>query len=222
MTPAGLSPARVHPTAVVEDAVVLGAGTSVWDNVHIRRGARIGEECIIGDKTHIAYDVRIGNRVKIGAFANICPGVTVEDGVFIAMGVIFTNDLFPRATTPDLRHLLPSEPDERTLATRVGAGASIGANTTVRGGVEIGRWAMVGMAALVTRSVAPFHLVIGAPARPVGAVCRCGELVLRFPAQAPGASADVSAPDVAHAPCPRCGLAYALRGGQIIELAPPE
>ena len=212
-----MNAARIHPTAVIEEDVTVGPGSSVWDHVHIRRGARIGEECIVGDKVHVAYDVRIGHRVKIGAFANICPGVVIEDGVFVAMGVIFTNDLYPRATTPDLRRLLPSAPDERTLSTRVCAGASLGANATIRGGIAIGRWAMVGMGALVTRSVAPFHLVIGAPARAVGWVCRCGELVARFPADRPPAEV----PDVERVACSRCALPYALRRGEVIELAPP-
>ncbi len=56
---------RLHPTAIIEEGVKIGPGTSVWDNVHIRHGAQIGEECIIGEKSYVAYDVKIGNRVKI-------------------------------------------------------------------------------------------------------------------------------------------------------------
>ena len=94
---------RVHPTALVERDVAIGAGTSIWDNVHVRFGAAIGEECIIGEKTYIAYEVKIGNRVKINAFVYVCNAVTIEDGVMISAGTIFTNDRFPRATTPDLK-----------------------------------------------------------------------------------------------------------------------
>ena len=117
----------VHPTAILEPGVVLGAGTSVWDNVHIRRDTVLGDDCIVGEKTHIAYGVRIGHRVKINSFVYICTAVTIEDGAMISAGTIFTNDRFPRATTPDLKQLRPSDPDEHTLPTLVKEGATIGA-----------------------------------------------------------------------------------------------
>ena len=107
----------IHPTAMIEDGVVIGRGTSVWDHVHVRREAVIGEQCIIGEKTYIAGGVSIGNRVKINAFVYICSAVTIEDGVMISAGTTFTNDRFPRATTPDLQALRASEPDEATRPT---------------------------------------------------------------------------------------------------------
>src|SRR5262245_43378785 len=110
---------RIHPTALIEEGVVLGDETAVWDNVHIRHGARLGEQCIVGEKSYIAYDVVIGSRVKINAFVYVCTGVTIEDGVMISAGTIFSNDRFPRATTSDLSALRPSEPDEHTLLTLV-------------------------------------------------------------------------------------------------------
>jgi len=202
----------VHHTAIVEEDVVIGSGTSIWDNVHIRRGTTIGEECIIGDKTHIAYYIRIGSRVKINSFVNICPGVTIEDGVMISSGVTFTNDRYPRATGPDLRHLRPSGPDRNTLATRVCEGATIGANATVGCGITIGRWAMVGMGSVVTRSVPEFHLVTGAPARSIGCVCRCGQLLLHFNA----------GEDSKEAACTACDLRYLIKGDQVTEIALPD
>src|SRR5213078_847421 len=144
--------ARIHPTAIIEEGVQIGAGTSIWDHVHIRRSTRIGEQCIVGEKTYIAYDVRIGNRVKINAFVYVCAAVTIEDGVMISAGTIFTNDRFPRATTPDLKQLRPSEPDEHTLPTLVREGATIGAGSVIGNDLTIGRFAMVGMGSLVTRS----------------------------------------------------------------------
>ncbi|MFN0141459.1 MAG: acyltransferase [Pyrinomonadaceae bacterium] len=171
---------RIHPTAIIEDNVTLGLGTSVWDNVHIRHGASLGDECIVGEKTYIAYDVKIGNRVKINAMVYICAAVTIEDGVMISASTTFTNDRFPRSTTPDLKHLRPSEPDEHTLPTLVREGATIGAGCIIGNDLEIGRWAMVGMGSVVTKSVPDFHLVLGSPARSIGAVCRCGMLFHKF------------------------------------------
>lgn len=202
---------RIHPTANVENDVVLGDGTSVWDSVHIRHGAQLGEECIVGEKSYIAYDVRIGNRVKINSFVYICAEVTVEDGVMISAGTIFTNDRFPRATTSDLKQLRDSDPDETTLSTRVCAGATIGAGSIIGCDLEIGRFAMVGMGSIVTRSVPAFHLVIGQPARSVGCVCRCGQKLLSFLEQA-------SCDDMA---CQVCGLRYSVKDTVVTELTPP-
>lgn len=199
---------RVHPTAIIEDNVSIGAGTSVWDNVHIRHDAQIGEECIIGEKSYIAYGVRLGNRVKINAFVYICAAVTIEDGVMISAGTIFTNDRFPRATTSDLKNLRPSEPDEHTLPTLVREGATIGAGCTIGNDLTIGRFAMVGMGALVTKSVPDFHLALGHPAQSVGAVCRCGQLMMRFQTN--------DAPQLEIA-CPVCGLTYTVNDRVVLE-----
>ena len=206
---------RIHPTAIIEQDVVIGSDTAVWDNVHIRHAARIGEQCIVGEKTYIAYGVQIGNRVKINAFVYICAAVTIEDGVMISAATTFTNDKFPRATTPDLKQLRPSDPDEHTRTTHVREGATIGAGSTIGCDLEIGRFAMVGMGALVTRSVPDFHLAIGQPAASVGCVCRCGQLFSRF--ATPGGS-DVNCEPVS---CPACGLQYAIRQGVVTELTPP-
>ena len=199
---------RVHHTAIIEEGVEIGAGTSVWDNVHIRRSARIGEECIIGEKSYIAYGVSIGHRVKINAFVYICAAVTIEDGVMISAGTIFTNDRFPRATTSDLKHLRPSEPDEHTRPTLVREGATIGAGSTIGNDLIIGRFAMIGMGSLVTKSVPDFHLAIGHPAASVGCVCRCGQLLLRF------ASRDETPLEVN---CRACGLKYAINDRAVTE-----
>src|SRR5882724_3134265 len=153
-----LDSVKIHPTAMVEADVRIGAGSSVWDNVHIRHGASIGEECIIGEKAYIAYDVRIGNRVKINAFVYICAAVTIEDGAMISAGTTFTNDRFPRATTPDLKQLRPSDPDEHTLPTLIREGATVGAQCTIGNGLSIGRFAMIGMASLITKNIGDFHL----------------------------------------------------------------
>lgn len=171
---------RVHGTAFVEEGVILGEGTSVWDHVHIRHGSILGDECIVGGKTYIAYDVKIGSRCKINSNVYICNGVTIEDGVMIAAGTIFTNDRFPRAATSDLTALRPSEPDESTGQTSVRCGATIGAGCIVGSNLTIGKWAMVGMGAIVTSDIPDFHLALGSPAKSIGAVCRCGAPFVRF------------------------------------------
>ena len=211
MNAAAHAPARIHPTAIIEDGVTIGPGSSVWDSVHIRHHATIGEQCIIGEKTYIAYDVSIGNRVKINAMVYICAAVTIEDGVMISAATTFTNDRFPRATTPDLKELRSSDPDETTRPTRVREGATIGAGCTIGCDLVIGRFAMVGMGSLVTRSVPDFHLVMGSPARSVGAVCRCGQVVARFERVTPATVAD----------CPLCGRRYGIDGERITEAAFP-
>lgn len=201
---------RIHPTAIIEDEVRIGSGTSVWDNVHVRHSTTIGAECIIGEKTYIAYGVSIGNRVKINAMVYVCNAVTIEDGVMISAGTIFTNDRFPRATTLDLQQLRSSDPDEHTLPTLVQAGATIGAGCTIGNDLVIGRFAMIGMGSLVTKSVPDFHLAIGHPAKSVGCVCRCGQLLLRF-----------SEPDsdkIITVNCSVCGLGYEVKNQQVKEL----
>ena len=202
----------IHPTAIVEPGVAIGRGTAIWDNVHVRHSTRIGEECIIGEKSYVAYGVSIGDRVKINAFVYVCTGVTIESGVMIAAGTVFTNDRFPRATTPDLRRLLSSDPDEHTLPTLVREGATIGAQCTIGCGLTIGRFAMVGMGSVVTRDVPDFILAAGSPARAVGYVCACGLPLV------PGARGLVDTPtDVA---CHSCGARYELHERSVVQLMP--
>jgi len=177
----------IHPTALVEDGVILGAQTKVWDNVHIRRGATIGERCIVGEKTYIAYDVVIGDLVKINAAVYICANVTIEDMVMLSAHTVFTNDVFPRAALPEIREPITSDPTEETLHTIVRQGTTVGANATIGPGIELGQFCMVGMGSVVTRNVRPFQLVVGNPARPIGWVCMCGHPLVKS-AEAPQAA----------------------------------
>jgi len=199
----------IHPTALIEQGVEIGAGSSVWDNVHIRRNTRIGHHCIVGEKTHISYDVTIGNMVKINAFVYICTAVTLEDGVMVAAGCIFTNDRYPRATEPELLSARTSDPDESTMPTVVRAGATLGAGSIIGCNLTIGRFAMVGMGSLVTRPVDDFHLVVGHPARVVGYVCRCGQPFTKFEAD--------HHPERAVHSCPVCRRRYTTRAGVVTE-----
>lgn len=199
---------RVHPTATIEQNVVIGNGTSVWDHVHIRQNTRIGDQCIVGGKTYIAYDVVIGNRCKINSAVYICTGVTIEDGVMIAAGTIFTNDRYPRAATADLLALLPSEPDELTEKTLVKCGVTIGAGSLIGSDLTIGRWAMIGMGSVVTRDVPDYHLCIGSPVRSIGAVCRCGNVLQMFSDEMPMRET---------LSCSRCQLRYLRENREIAE-----
>jgi acetyltransferase-like isoleucine patch superfamily enzyme len=202
----------IHPTALVERDVSLGSGTQVWDNVHIRHGALLGKDCIVGEKTYIAYDVKIGNFVKLNANVYICAAVTIEDYVMISAHTVFTNDKFPRAFPPDMSGLASSDPNEETLSTVVREGATIGANATIGCGIEIGRFAMVGMGAVVTKNVPNYGLVFGNPARLQGYVCACGPLL---------GSKDLFATSKA-AKCHRCGREYMFDGSEVVELVPAQ
>lgn len=199
----------VHPTAIIEPAVTIGKGTAIWDHAHVRHSTRIGEDCIIGEKTYIAYGVVIGDRVKINAFVYVCTGVTIERGVMIAAGTVFTNDRFPRAATPDLRRLLPSDPDGHTLPTIVREGATIGANATIGPGLTIGRFATIGMGSVVTRDVPDFILAAGTPAKAAGYVCACGQPLV------PGAHGLL--PERTEAVCGACGMRYGIEGASVVQ-----
>ncbi len=179
-TPSFRHSAKIHPTAIIETDVIIGHGTAVWDNVHIRKGVVIGPDCIIGEKTYIAYDVKIGRGVKINSFVYICTGVTIEDQVMISAGNIFTNDLLPRAFDIDGSSIKTSKPTKETLKTIVRRGATIGAGCTIGPGIELGEYCMIGMGSVVTRDVDPHHLVYGNPAKPRGLVCICGNILTKF------------------------------------------
>ena len=175
---------RVHPTAIVEAGVAIGAGTAVWDNVHVRRDARLGDECIVGEKTYIAYGVRIGHRVKINAFVYVCTAVTLEDGVMIARRhglhqrpLPPGDDAGPPAPAPvRAGRTHPAHPgarggdDRRRLHDRQRPrDRPLGHGRHGLGGDEVGRPTSSWSSA--TR-----------PA-PVGCVCRCGQLLGALPSR---------------------------------------
>jgi UDP-2-acetamido-3-amino-2,3-dideoxy-glucuronate N-acetyltransferase len=194
---------RIHPTAIIEAGVDIGAGTAVWDHVHIRGPSRVGQDCIVGEKTYIAYGVSVGDCVKINALAYLCTGVTIEDRVMISAGVIFTNDRYPRAFS-DAGDLAFSGVTDETLHTTVQEGATLGAGAMIGPGIVIGRFAMVGMGSVVVSDVPAHGLVYGNPARLRGHVCICG-----VPLH--GLSEAVPSGDVAT--CARCRRTYTVIEG---------
>jgi UDP-2-acetamido-3-amino-2,3-dideoxy-glucuronate N-acetyltransferase len=193
--------ARVHPSADLEAGVRVGAGTSIWHRAQIRAGATIGRECVIGRDAFIDEGVAIGDRVKIQNGALVYHGVTVESGVFIGPGAILTNDRVPRALTAsgDLARAVDWTVSPITL----GQGCSIGAGAIVVAGVDVGSFAMVGAGAVVTRTVAPYGLVAGNPARRIGWVCSCGARL----EDASGSRADGN-PPAGELRCPSCDRVY--------------
>ncbi len=167
-----MSAPYIHPSADVSRDATLGAGGRVWHEAQVREGAAIGEECVIGKGVYVDAGVRLGARCKVQNYACLYAGLTLEDGVFVGPGVIFTNDRLPRAVNADGS---PKGEGDWTLArSLVREGASLGAGAVVLPGLTIGRWALVAAGALVTRDVPDHGLAAGSPARIGGWVCRCG------------------------------------------------
>src|SRR3954470_10053226 len=162
----------IHPSADVSPRATLGAGTKVWHQAQVREGAVLGRNCILGKGAYVDFGVQIGNNVKIQNRASVYHGVTLENGVFVGPHVIFTNDKLPRAINPD--GSLKADDDWELGYILVKEGASIGAGAIIVTGVTIGRWAMIGAGAVVTRDVPDFGLAYGNPARLAGYVCPCG------------------------------------------------
>ena len=161
----------VHPTAEVSPDAQIGAGTRIWRQAQVREHAQIGETCNIGKGAYIDAHVHIGSNVKIQNNVSLFEGVTLEDGVFVGPHVCFTNDMLPRAITPEGK--LKSIDDWEITPTLVKYGASIGAGSIIICGLTIGEFALIGAGAVVTRDVPPHALVFGNPARQHGYVCRC-------------------------------------------------
>jgi acetyltransferase-like isoleucine patch superfamily enzyme len=131
-------------------------------------GCAIADEVMIGAFVEIQTNSSVGARCKISSHTFICEGVTIEDEVFVGHGVMFTNDLYPRAVNDD--GTLQTEADWNVVATLVKRRASIGSNATIVAGVTIGESALVGAGAVVTSDVADYAIVAGVPARVIGDV----------------------------------------------------
>jgi dTDP-4-amino-4,6-dideoxygalactose transaminase/acetyltransferase-like isoleucine patch superfamily enzyme len=175
----------IHDTAVVDAGVTLGDGARIWHFVHVSEGASIGPRTSLGQNVFIGKGVRVGAGVKVQNNVSLYEGVVIEDDVFLGPSAVFTNVINPRAFV---------ERKHEYRVTRVGRGASIGANATILCGTQIGEYAFVAAAATVTRDVAPYALVVGSPAKRTGWMCRCAKKL--------GGSGDVT--------CSACGARYQL------------
>jgi UDP-2-acetamido-3-amino-2,3-dideoxy-glucuronate N-acetyltransferase len=183
----------IHPTADVSDDAELGAGTRVWHQAQVREGAVIGSGCILGKGVYVDAGVRIGDRCKLQNGVSVFHGFDLEDGVFLGPGVMLLNDKSPRAINPD--GTLKSDSDWTASKGLVKYGAAVGGGAAVLPGVTIGRLAMVGTGAVVTKDVPDHGLVYGNPARLKGFVCECGHI----------ASAPQKKGATVHLTCATCG-----------------
>jgi len=159
---------RIDPRAVVEAGADVGSGTAIWHFSHVRSGAIIGENCIIGKGSYVDEGVRIGNSCKLQNGSMLYNGVSLGNGVFVGPHAVFTNDLHPRAHLWD---------EERLSTTKVDDGVSIGANATIRCGINLGSWCMIGAGSVVTKDVPPHALVLGVPGKIVGWVGTSGNRI---------------------------------------------
>jgi UDP-2-acetamido-3-amino-2,3-dideoxy-glucuronate N-acetyltransferase len=154
-----------HPSAFIDEGTEIGDGTTIWHVSHVMRGSRIGRNCRIGQNVVIGPNVAVGSGVKIQNNVSVFEGVTLEDDVFCGPSMVFTNVVNPRSAVPRMMELRP---------TRVGRGATLGANCTVVCGSTIGEYAFVAAGAVVTKDVPPYALALGVPARVAGWMCECG------------------------------------------------
>ncbi len=163
-----MSDYKVHPTAIVDDNVTIGKGTSIWHFSHIQPGANIGENCTLGQNVNVANNVSIGNFCKIQNNVAVYEGVTLEDYVFCGPSMVFTNILLPKCK-------YPQRGAEFYSLTLVKEGASIGANATIVCGTTLGKHCLIGAGTVVTKDVPDFALVVGNPGRIIGWVSEAGK-----------------------------------------------
>jgi UDP-2-acetamido-3-amino-2,3-dideoxy-glucuronate N-acetyltransferase len=156
---------QIHESAYIDEPCEIGAGTRIWHFTHVMKNCRIGEHCNLGQNVVVSPDVVLGRNVKVQNNVSLYTGVVLEDDVFCGPSMVFTNILTPRSEI--VRR-------DQYVQTVVRRGATLGANCTVVCGHEIGRYALVGAGAVVSRNVPAYALLVGVPARRVGWACRCG------------------------------------------------
>lgn len=184
-----------HQTATVDNGCDIGAGTKIWHYSHIMTGCKIGRNCNIGQNVVISPEVILGNNVKIQNNVSVYTGVTCDDDVFLGPSCVFTNVINPRSAV---------NRKSEYARTHVGRGATIGANATIVCGHDIGEYAFIGAGAVVTKTVPPYALVIGNPAKQSGWMSEYG-CKLHFNADG-------------IAVCEQSGEKYQLRNGSVMKI----
>ncbi|MDO4190378.1 MAG: acyltransferase [Bacteroidales bacterium] len=187
-----------HESAYIDDNCIIGKGTKIWHFTHIMSDCVIGEACNIGQNVVISPKVRLGRNVKIQNNVSVYTGVICEDDVFLGPSMVFTNVINPRS------HVSRKDEYRQTL---IHQGASIGANATIVCGHEIGKYALIGAGAVVTKDVAPYALVVGNPARQIGWVSENGQK-LTFNSEG-------------IAICPETGETYQLKNNVVTKIDQP-
>ena len=190
----------VHESSYVDEGISIGKETSIWHFCHVLKGSQIGERCRIGQNVVIGPRVQIGDNCKIQNNVSVYEGVTLEDDVFCGPSMVFTN-----VTTP--RCAFPRNTKKDYLPTLVKRGASIGANATIVCGVTIGRHALIGAGAVVTKDVPDHAIVFGNPARQHGWACECGHR-LEFRSRS--------------SKCQECNRSFQVTKNDALELVLPE
>ena len=174
---------RLAPSADVDERATIGDGSSVWHLAQVRENAILGRNCVVGRGAYVGSGVRVGDNCKIQNYALVYEPALLEDGVFIGPAVVLTNDTFPRAVNPD--GTPKSGADWEAVGVTLREGSSVGARAVCVAPVTVGRWATVAAGAVVARDVLPHELVAGNPARRMGWVCICGQVLTRTPGGCP-------------------------------------
>jgi UDP-2-acetamido-3-amino-2,3-dideoxy-glucuronate N-acetyltransferase len=185
-----------HPTAIIDEGCKIAKGVKVWHFSHIMPGCVIGENCNIGQNVVISPEVVLGRNVKIQNNVSLYTGVTCDDDVFLGPSCVFTNVTNPRSAV---------NRRGQYAKTHVGKGASIGANATIVCGHDIGEFAFIGAGSVVTKTVPPFALVVGNPAKQIGWMSEYGHR-LKFD-------------DEGFAFCPESNQKYQFRNGVVTKIS---
>lgn len=181
-----------HETAIVDDHCEIGNGTKIWHFSHIMSHCIIGENCNIGQNVVISPEVILGKNVKVQNNVSIYTGVICDDDVFLGPSMVFTNVTNPRSAV---------NRKSEYAKTHVGKGATIGANSTIVCGHDIGEYAFIGAGAVITKTVKPYALMVGNPAKQLGWMSEYGHR-LKFD-------------DQNIAICPETGEKYELNDNQV-------
>lgn len=185
-----------HPSATIDKGAIIGKDVKIWHYSHIMDGAVLGDKCNIGQNVVVSPGVVLGRNVKVQNNVSIYTGVTCEDDVFLGPSCVFTNVTNPRSAVN--RH-------SQYAKTVVGKGATIGANSTIVCGHDIGEYAFIGAGAVVTKTVAPYALMVGNPARQIGWMSEYGHR-LEFDTEG-------------IAVCPESGQKYQLKNNVITRIS---
>jgi UDP-2-acetamido-3-amino-2,3-dideoxy-glucuronate N-acetyltransferase len=185
----------VHPSSYIDEGCKIGDGTKIWHFSHIMTNCEIGENCNIGQNVVISPEVVLGRNVKVQNNVSIYSGVICEDDVFLGPSMVFTNVINPRSGVNRKNQY------QKTIVKK---GASIGANATIICGNDIGEYALIGAGSVVTKTIKPYALIVGNPAKQIGWISEFGH-TLNF-----------NQDNIAE--CPESKEKYTLTNNQVIKI----